>query len=138
MGDVGKMCSGYIIAANGVKHKAGVNGGGPDLDPQPKPLTYLYLRKFPRGLRCLPIGMAMGNNQVVIENPVINSPFAELQRHFRFSDGAAPLSHRLQNGDWQRQDGCHGDAHRVADLEQADAAATSMLSHMLSNQAMIP
>jgi len=24
--------------------------------------------------------------QVVIENPVINSPFAEPQRHFRFSD----------------------------------------------------
>ena len=30
--------------------------------------------------------MATGNNQVVIENPVINSPFAEPQRHFRFSD----------------------------------------------------
>jgi type III restriction enzyme len=28
----------------------------------------------------------MGNSQVVIENPVINSPFAEPQRHFRFSD----------------------------------------------------
>jgi hypothetical protein len=30
--------------------------------------------------------MATGNNQVVIENPVINSPFAEPPRHFRFSD----------------------------------------------------
>jgi type III restriction enzyme len=30
--------------------------------------------------------MATGNNQVVIEQPVINSPFAEPQRHFRFSD----------------------------------------------------
>jgi type III restriction enzyme len=30
--------------------------------------------------------MATGNHQVVIENPVINSPFAEPQRHFRFSD----------------------------------------------------
>ncbi len=30
--------------------------------------------------------MTKGNTQVVIENPVINSPFAEPQRHFRFSD----------------------------------------------------
>ncbi len=30
--------------------------------------------------------MATGNNQVVIENPVINSPIAEPQCHFRFSD----------------------------------------------------
>jgi type III restriction enzyme len=36
--------------------------------------------------RTLAPRMAMGNNQVVIENPVINSPFAEPQRHFRFSD----------------------------------------------------
>src|ERR1022692_376905 len=28
----------------------------------------------------------MGTRQAVIENPVINSPFAEPQRHFRFSD----------------------------------------------------
>ena len=28
----------------------------------------------------------MGTNQVVIENPVINSPFDEPKRHFRFSD----------------------------------------------------
>ena len=28
----------------------------------------------------------MATNQTVIENPVINSPFAEPQRHFRFSD----------------------------------------------------
>jgi type III restriction enzyme len=28
----------------------------------------------------------MGTNQTVIENPVINSPFVEPQRHFRFSD----------------------------------------------------
>jgi type III restriction enzyme len=25
-------------------------------------------------------------SQVLIENPIINSPFAELKRHFRFSD----------------------------------------------------
>jgi len=30
--------------------------------------------------------MGMGNTQIVIENPVINSPFAEPQRHFRFGD----------------------------------------------------
>jgi hypothetical protein len=30
--------------------------------------------------------MLMGTNQVVIENPVINSPFDEPKRHFRFSD----------------------------------------------------
>lgn len=34
----------------------------------------------------LTIRMAMGNTQVVIENPVINSPFNEPKRHFRFSD----------------------------------------------------
>ena len=36
--------------------------------------------------RTLAARMVTGNNQVVIENPVINSPFAEPQRHFRFSD----------------------------------------------------
>lgn len=28
----------------------------------------------------------MATNQTVIENPVINSPFVEPKRHFRFSD----------------------------------------------------
>lgn len=56
------------------------------LNSQPSAFNYLYLRKLPRGLRCPPICMTTGNNQVVIENPVINSPFAEPQCHFRFSD----------------------------------------------------
>jgi hypothetical protein len=31
-------------------------------------------------------GKFAGMNQVVIQNPVINSPFDEPKRHFRFSD----------------------------------------------------
>ncbi len=34
-----------------------------------------------------PLGeAAVAMNQVVIENPILNSPFAEPTRHFRFSD----------------------------------------------------
>lgn len=46
-----------------------------------QPRQELTLPAFPRTIAVL-----MATNQTVIENPVINSPFVEPKRHFRFSD----------------------------------------------------
>jgi hypothetical protein len=37
-------------------------------------------------------------NQVVIDNPAINSPFAESRRHFRFDDHGMTLTHEILTG----------------------------------------
>src|ERR1017187_7030325 len=55
----------------------------------PTPICQFALFKkltLPEFRRKLTSRMATGTHQVVIQNPVINSPFAEPQRHFRFSD----------------------------------------------------
>ena len=36
--------------------------------------------------------------QVVIENPIINSPFAESERHFRFTDEGSRPFYKPESG----------------------------------------